>query len=119
MKKENKISCHVCKAPEKCCRLGVWVDLEEAKKIIALGIKGGDFFHLQKDDRYPSGYRTGSSIEDEKCTFLTREGLCSIHSIDYNLKPADCKEFPYENGKLAPLAPYLCEEVKSKRKKKK
>jgi hypothetical protein len=105
---KTAINCVTCKTQAECCRLGTWVDLEEAKKILALGIKGGDFFHLEKDDDYPSGYRVGTSVEDEPCTFITSEGLCSIHKIDYNLKPAHCKEFPYENGRLSPIAKYLC-----------
>ena len=119
MKKKKAVLCHKCKAPEKCCRMGAWVDLDEAKKILELMIKGGDFFHLEKDDDYPSGYRVGTSIEDEPCVFITRGGLCAIHKIDYNLKPAHCKEFPYENGRLSPIAKYLCVAVKSKRKKNK
>lgn len=98
--------------------MGVWVDLNEAKRILELGIKGGDFFHLEKNDDYPSGYRVGTSIEDESCSFLTRDGLCSIHKIDYDLKPLHCREFPYENGRLSPFAGILCETVKARRKKK-
>jgi hypothetical protein len=109
-KKKSKaaIDCLKCKTQSDCCRLGTWVDLGEAKKILALGIKGGDFFHLEKNDNYPSGYRVGTSVEDEPCTFVTPEGLCAIHKIDYSLKPIHCKEFPYENGKLSPIAKYLC-----------
>ncbi len=119
MKKKNKIECHKCKTQEDCCRLGVWVDLGEAKKILELGIKGGDFFHLEKDDDYPSGYRVGTSVEDEKCTFITKDGLCAIHKISYKLKPDHCKEFPYENGKLSGIAKYLCVAAKAQDKKKK
>jgi hypothetical protein len=115
--KVNKdIVCDDCKVQSKCCRLGTWVDLDEAKKILELGIKKGDFFHLAKDENSPSGYMLGTSINDEPCSFLSRDGLCSIHKINYDLKPVHCKEFPYENGVLAPIAQYLCEEVKSKRK---
>jgi len=117
MKRKKKVECHKCKTQVKCCRLGAWVDLAEAKKILNLGIKGGDFFHLEKDDSYPSGYKVGTSIEDNPCTFITRHGLCAIHEIDYNLKPASCKEFPYENGKLASIAKYLCVVVKAKRQR--
>lgn len=119
MKRKKKVECRECKTQEECCRLGAWVDLEEAKKILALGIKGGDFFHLEKDDSYLSGYKVGTSLEDEPCTFVTRDGLCAIHKIDYNLKPAHCKEFPYENGKLSTIAKYLCVVVKARRKNKK
>ncbi len=118
MKKINTIECHECKTQSRCCRMGAWVDLEEAKKILALGIKGGDFFHLEKDDDYPSGYRVGTSVEDEPCIFITKDGLCAIHKIDYRLKPEHCREFPYEKDKLSPIAKYLCEVVKSRRKKK-
>lgn len=119
MKSKNRVKCQQCKTQEKCCRLGVWVDLDEAKKILALGIKGGDFFHLEKDGDYPSGYRVGTSIEDESCTFYTPDGLCAIHKIDYSLKPSHCKEFPYENGKLSTIAKYLCVAVKARHRKKK
>ncbi|MFA5096223.1 MAG: hypothetical protein WC478_02665 [Candidatus Omnitrophota bacterium] len=108
MKRQKKIECRECRDQRECCRLGAWVDLDEAKKILDLGIKGGDFFHLEKDDDYPSGYRVGTSVEDEQCSFVTRDGLCAIHKIDYGLKPTHCKEFPYENGRLSPIAKYLC-----------
>lgn len=111
-----KIDCCKCKTQEECCSTGAWLDLEEAKKILELGIKGGDFFHLEKDDSYPSGYVTSTSVNDNPCVFLTADGLCAIHKIDYNLKPSHCKEFPYENGKLSPLVEYLCVAAKPKRK---
>jgi hypothetical protein len=118
VKKKNKVECHECNTQHRCCRMGAWLDLDEAKKILALGIKGGDFFHLEKDSDYPSGYRVGTSVEDEPCTFLTPDGLCSVHKINYDLKPTHCKEFPYENGKLSPIATYLCEVVKKRNKNK-
>ncbi len=118
MGKKEKIKCHECKKPHECCQFGVWLDLGEAKKILDLKIKGGDFFHLEKDDDYPSGYRTSTSVEDEKCTFLTRDGLCKIHKISYDLKPTHCKEFPYEGGRLSSFAKYICGHVKAIHKKK-
>jgi len=118
MKRKQIIECRECKTQARCCRMGAWVDLGQAKKILDLGIKGADFFHLEKDADYPSGYRVGTSIEDEPCIYLTRDGLCAIHKIDYSLKPHHCKEFPYEDGKLSPIAKYLCELVKAKRKNK-
>jgi Fe-S-cluster containining protein len=114
----KKVDCLKCTQQHVCCNVGVWVDLEEAKKILCLGLKG-DFYHLEKDDDFPSGYKVGTSVEDERCSFLTADGLCAIHKIDYNLKPAHCKEFPYENGKLARLAEVLCLTLKPKRKTKK
>lgn len=121
MNKENKhkktISCHKCKTQSDCCRLGAWIDLEEAKKIISVGIKG-DFFHLEKDKDFPSGYRVGTSYEDNSCSFLDSDGLCLIHKVDYCIKPKTCKDFPYENNKLSPYADVLCTPYKSKKKSK-
>ncbi len=110
------IDCLKCKQQSSCCNFGVWVDLDVAKKILALGLKG-DFYHLEEDKNSPSGYRVGTSVEDDPCSFLTPEGLCSIHKVDYSLKPHHCKEFPYENGRLSPFADVLCAVVKSKKKK--
>ncbi|MDD5044204.1 MAG: hypothetical protein PHU91_00680 [Candidatus Omnitrophica bacterium] len=114
----GKIDCCKCSEKNSCCGFGVWVDLEEAKKILSLGLKG-DFYHFEKDKDFPSGYKVGTSCEDDPCSFLTPEGLCAIHKVDYNLKPAHCKEFPYENGKLASNVKLLCSSVKPKIKTKK
>ena len=110
----KRVDCLKCKQQTSCCDFGALVDLEEAKKILSLGLKG-DFYHLEKDESFPSGYRVGTSYVDDPCSFLTPEGLCSIHKVDYNLKPAHCKEFPYENGTLSPFAELLCVAVKSKK----
>ena len=119
-KKTVKIDCRKCKTQADCCRIGAWIDLEEAKKILTLGLKG-DFFHLERDKDFPSGYRIGTSIEDEQCTFLDPDGLCSVHKIDYKLKPKTCKDFPYENNKLSDYAVVLCvahkRKIKNKKKK--
>ena len=110
----KKIDCQKCRKQHACCDFGVWLDLEEAKKILSLGLKG-DFYHLEKDKDSPSGYRVGTSYEDNPCSFLTREGLCAIHKVDYKLKPIHCKEFPYEKGKLSPFADVLCLQAKLKK----
>ncbi len=104
---QSTIDCLKCKKQADCCRFGAWIDLEEAKRILELGIKG-DFFHLEIDKEFPSGYKVGTSYEDERCAFQDEDGLCRIHKIDYALKPVTCKEFPYENGKIAPIADVLC-----------
>ena len=110
----DEIDCTKCKEQKACCDFGTWVDLEVAKKIISLGIKG-DFFHLEEDKSFPSGYKVGTSYEDNRCSFLDPDGLCAIHKVDYNLKPSHCREFPYEDGELSPLAEFLCPMVKSKK----
>jgi hypothetical protein len=116
-KRSGNVNCCDCSTQSDCCAFGTWLDLDEAKKILKLGIENGDFFHLEKDDSYPSGYRTSTSMMDNPCTFLTRDGLCAIHKIDYKLKPAHCKEFPYEDNKLSPFAKYLCSAMKTKRQR--
>ncbi|MEI6832294.1 MAG: YkgJ family cysteine cluster protein [Candidatus Omnitrophota bacterium] len=123
IKKQKKakkviIDCMECKSQSDCCRFGAWIDLEEAKKVISLGIKG-DFFHLEKDKDFSSGYKVGTSYEDEKCGFLDSDGLCRIHKVDYTFKPETCKEFPYENNRIAPIAKVLCTLHKSRLKKNK
>lgn len=117
-RKKKKIDCFKCNNQADCCRLGAWVDLEEAKKILSLGIKG-EFFHLEIDKAFPSGYKVGTSYEDEPCVFLDPDGLCRIHKVDYAFKPVTCKEFPYEGKEISPIAKYLCVEHKSKIRKKK
>jgi Fe-S-cluster containining protein len=110
----KRIDCSKCKRGSECCKFGAWVDLEEAKKILALRLKG-DFYHFEKDKDFPSGYKVGTSYEDNPCSFLTSDGLCAIHKVDYNLKPTHCKEFPYEKGRLSDFADVLCIEVKAEK----
>jgi hypothetical protein len=112
------IDCSKCEEMKSCCSFGAWVDLEQAKKILDHGIKG-DFFHLEIDKSFPSGFKVGTSYEDNNCSFLTTDGLCAIHKVDYGLKPTHCKEFPYENGKLSPYVKVLCPMFKAKMKAKK
>lgn len=119
-KTRKSIDCFKCKTQADCCRLGAWIDLEEAKKIVSRGIKG-DFFHLEKDKDFPSGFKVGTSYEDEPCLFLGSDGLCLIHKVDHKLKPVTCKEFPYENNRISYFADVLCTLHKAnieKRKKK-
>jgi Fe-S-cluster containining protein len=107
--KRKAIQSYCLKCPQKgnCCREGVWVDLEEAKKILPLKLDG-QFYHLEKDKEFPSGYKVSTSYQDGPCSFLTYDGLCAIHKVNYDLKPSYCKEFPYEDGELGPEAEELC-----------
>lgn len=118
-KAKNKVmnlDCNECRTQSDCCETGSWMDLEEAKKIVDRGIKG-TFYHFEKDDDYPSGYRVGTSYEYNSCSFLDPDGLCAIHKADYNLKPKTCREFPYEGKRLSPHVGDLCTLYKSKLKK--
>jgi hypothetical protein len=122
MKKQRKtrrhIDCSECKTQSDCCKFGAWIDLEEAKKILSLGLKG-EFFQLERDKDFPSGYCIGTSYEDNSCSFLDRGGLCEIHKADYRLKPRTCKEFPYEKKKVSSFAGVLCTLYKSRIRKRK
>ena len=60
---EENIDCMECSSQAECCRIGAWIDLEEAKKILPLGLKG-EFFQLQEDSDFPSGYKIGTSYEE-------------------------------------------------------
>jgi len=101
------IDCTQCREGASCCQQGVWVDLAEASRIVSLGF-AGEFYHLTRDKEFPSGYKLATSYNDAPCSFLTADNLCVIHKVDYNLKPTYCKEFPYEDGKIASDAEELC-----------
>ena len=103
----KNIDCSKCPEKKHCCKEGAWIDLKEARNISSLRL-GGGFYHLRKDKTFPSGYKVATNYEENPCSFLTADGLCSVHRVDYNLKPAYCKEFPYEDGKIAPVAKEFC-----------
>lgn len=101
------IDCEKCHKMSHCCKTGACVDLENAKKIMELGLKG-TFHEFKIDKDFPSGYMVATSYNDQPCTFLEEDGLCSIHKISYDLKPHYCKEFPLENGEVSPHVDELC-----------
>lgn len=116
-KSKEHINCFECKTQSDCCQHGAWIDLEEAKEIAKLGLKG-EFFQLEIDKDFPSGFCIGTSYDDNPCSFLDPDGLCSIHKVDYKLKPVTCKDFPYENNEVSPYAEILCTPFKAKLEKK-
>lgn len=93
-----------CRACGNCCVHGVLVDLEEAKKIIAL--YGGQMHELTQDKDFPSGWRVSTSHGDTVCLYR-KKNLCSIHEN----KPFYCKEFPLEDGKISPSIDY-CDQLR-------
>ena len=104
----KKIDCRKCPQPSSCCQEGASIDLGEATEIVSLGLSG-EFFQLEKDKDFPSGYRIDTSYGDNPCTFLTKDGLCSIHKVSYELKPTPCKEFPIDkDGTISSDAKTLC-----------
>lgn len=104
----KKIDCQKCVHKGfSCCRYGTWVDLEEAKKITELDLFGS-FEDIEVDTEYPSGFKIATKIENGACSFLDKDGLCSIHKVNYELKPHYCKEFPLRDGKFFENAKHLC-----------
>jgi len=119
-RKIKTFDCAECSQQAYCCQEGAWVDLDEALKITTLRLDGV-FTNLRKDKSFPSGYKVSTSrvvtpTKDSPCSFLTDDGLCSVHKVDYDLKPTFCREFPYENGKITPISRYYCLLLKRKRK---
>jgi hypothetical protein len=108
--KTQIINCNACDHIGFCCREGVVVDIEEAKKI-SLKLPKIEFHHFRPDPTFPSGFSVSSCHGNEPCNFLDAKGLCRIHKIDFNLKPFYCKEFPMEDGKVSPMK-YLCRNIK-------
>ncbi|QQS37443.1 MAG: DUF3109 family protein [Ignavibacteriales bacterium] len=110
-----------CKCNGECCHYGVYTDLDESKMI--LGIKDkiiplmdetqskntADWFEVPEEDSdFPSGIAVGTNIINKKCSFLDKDGLCTLqklaglegnHKWDY--KPQYCILFPltiFENS---------------------
>ena len=111
-----EINCSDCKSG-KCCRDGVDVDLEEAKRIsrLRLKIRKPWFEDLFRDDNSPSGWVVGTAIRDNRCVFQDKNKRCLV----YRLRPRYCREFPYEGGRPAPFYEELCNKGKVTRINKK
>lgn len=105
-KKKTYELCKTC-STGSCCRDGVDVDLNEAKRITKLKVniekpwfKG--FFH---DPDLPSKWGVGMTIRDGRCVFQTKKYRCRI----YKNRPKYCRDFPFEFGNIAEFFHYLCE----------
>lgn len=103
-----------CKCTGECCLYGVYTDLNEAKQILSIQekliplfdetqIKNTDnwFEAPEKDDDFDSGIAVGTEINNHKCTFLDKNGLCSLQKLAINegeykwkYKPQYCILFP-------------------------
>lgn len=110
-----------CQCNGECCHYGVYTDLNESKMI--LGIKDkiiplldetqskniSDWFEApEKDSDFPSGVAVGTNIVNKKCSFLDKNGLCTLQKLAMNegkhkweYKPLYCILFPltiFENS---------------------
>ncbi|OGU75109.1 MAG: hypothetical protein A2V93_11040 [Ignavibacteria bacterium RBG_16_34_14] len=103
-----------CKCMGECCLYGVYMDLSEAKNILkiknnlipifdASQVKDSAkwFEHYEKDDDFESGIAVGTEINNHKCTFLDKNGLCALQKLaihegfhKWKYKPQYCVLFP-------------------------
>lgn len=97
-----------------CCKDGVAVDLEEAKRISAFNIplKRPWFHDLREDADFPSGWALDTTVRDGRCVFQRKDKKCRI----YKGRPSSCRDFPYENNRLFKYLGYLCKEARNFRK---
>jgi Fe-S-cluster containining protein len=103
-----------CKCNGECCFYGVYTDLNEAKKVISIKDKiislmdetqpkeiSKWFEPPEKDEDFESGVAVGTEINNGKCTFLDKKGLCTLQKFAMNegeykwkYKPEYCILFP-------------------------
>lgn len=103
-----------CKCNGECCLYGVYTDLNEANKIISIKDKiiplmdetqpkeiSKWFEPPEKDSDFESGVAVGTEINNSKCTFLDKNGLCTLQKLamiegeyKWKYKPEYCILFP-------------------------
>lgn len=103
-----------CKCSGECCLYGVYMDLNEAKRILNNKNKLIPLFDEtqtkdinkwfeppEKDEDFESGVAIGTEINNHKCTFLDKDGLCTLQKLALNegeykwkYKPEYCILFP-------------------------
>ena len=91
------IDCFKCRNQADCCRFGAWIDLEEAKKILSLGIKG-DFFHLEldKDDFLILLHKQTRVFQSKDVTEATKKA--TLRSINKDSDIHRCLEDLHPRG---------------------
>lgn len=98
----------------ECCIYGVYTDMKECEKIISIkdeviemmdesqSKNVSDWFESpEKDDDFESGIAVGTNIINNKCTFLDKNGLCTLQKLalskglhKWTYKPIFCVLFP-------------------------
>ena len=103
-----------CKCSGECCNYGVYTDLKEHEMI--LGIKDKiiplldetqskdieDWFEEpEEDEDFESGIAVGTELVNDKCSFLDKNGLCTLQKLalmegeyKWKYKPIYCVLFP-------------------------
>jgi len=103
-----------CKCQGECCNYGVFADLKEAEQILSIkdkiiplmdGSQSKDvskwFEPPEEDEDFDSGVAVGTEIINGKCTFLDKDGLCTLQKLailegkdKWEYKPMYCILFP-------------------------
>lgn len=103
-----------CKCNGECCNYGVYTDLKENQLILSIKEKVlpfmdetqskeiNDWFEApEEDEDFDSGVAVGTNIINGKCTFLDKNGLCSLQKLamqegahKWKYKPVYCILFP-------------------------
>lgn len=103
-----------CKCTGECCLYGVYMDLNESKEIVKIKNKLIPFFDStqvkdtskwfeapEKDTDFDSGIAVGTELHNHKCTFLDKNGLCTLQKLalhegvhKWKYKPQFCVLFP-------------------------
>jgi Fe-S-cluster containining protein len=109
-----------CKCTGECCHYGVYTDLKEHDQIMELKDRVMGLFDEtqskdvrkwfeppEKDEDFESGVAVGTEVINSKCTFLDKDGLCTLQRLanldgvdKWEYKPMYCILFPltiYEN----------------------
>ena len=104
----------VCNCPGECCYYGVYTDYKEYETILSIKdkiIENMDetqskvvskwFEPEEKDEDFESGIAVGTEVINGKCTFLDKNGLCTLQKIamkegdhKWKYKPLYCILFP-------------------------
>ncbi|MHB1049649.1 MAG: DUF3109 family protein [Bacteroidota bacterium] len=115
--------CGPYKCETTCCSSGVFVDPVERDVILQhkeevkqqmdeTQVKNESVWfedRYEEDLDFPSGYSVGTEVHNDKCTFLRKDGRCSVQLVSaekYNdpwkIKPFFCVAFPVcvEDGVL-------------------
>lgn len=103
-----------CKCNGECCNYGVYTDLKEAEYILSIKDKiiplmddsqskdvNKWFEAPEEDEDFESGTAVGTEIINGKCTFLDKNGLCTLQKLaiiegehHWKYKPIYCILFP-------------------------
>jgi Fe-S-cluster containining protein len=103
-----------CNCTGECCNYGVFIDLKERDYILSIKDKLLPMFDEsqtkdlnkwfetpEEDEDFESGVAVGTEINNGKCTFLDKNGLCTLQKLAMNEgeykwkhKPIYCVLFP-------------------------